>query len=83
MAAKLRRPAGAASTRKAVQVPAKAPVARPCMARAASRPPSGGSVSSSVWAAARVRMAPYRTRFRPTWSESWPRESIEGTSVIT
>ena len=78
-----RRPRGAALTRKAVQVPKKAPVARPWMPRATSSPPSGGSVMRIAWASARVAIAASSTRLRPTRSESWPRLSIEGTSAST
>ena len=66
-----------------MQVPKKAPVARPWIARAASSPASGGSAIRITWATARVAIAIRSTRLRPTRSESWPRLSIEGTSVIT
>ena len=56
------RPSGAASTRKAVQVPKKAPVASPWMARATSRPVRSGSVIRITCATARVAIAPSSTR---------------------
>ena len=77
------RPSGAASTRKAVQVPKKAPVARPWIARAISRPVRSGSVIRSSWATASVAIAPSSTARRPIRSDTWPRVSIEGTSATT
>src|SRR5262249_41567943 len=81
--ARIGAPGGAASTRNAVQVPKKARVAHPWMARAPRRPASGGSVRRITWAAASTRSAPSTIGLRPIRSDSCPSVSIDGTSVRT
>ena len=77
------RPGGEASTRKAVQVPKNAPVARPWIARATSSPVRSGSVIRMTWATARVASAPSSTALRPIRSDTCPRVSIDGTRAAT